>query len=371
LKKNQNESDIDCGGSCPKCSNDKSCRLDTDCQSDFCSFGFCKTKDICSDGKLSPGESDVDCGGVCPTKCSEGKYCEKNENCGTSLECISKKCCKEGDKDCDGIIDEEKPPVLAAKDTDGDGMPDDWEIQHGLNPNDPSDAQLDPDEDGLTNLEEFQTQSIFGRSTDPNKADTDGDSFADKLEIDKKTSPVDAEDFPKSSLMKVLLFILGIGVLLSGFGYLAYRVVQKKKEEEFEFSRQRQTLRALPQTQARQIPIRRSVSDVRLREALKKREEQKEIERRKIFSAFGAEQKELPKEETKEPSEKPELKEAAPEKKPIAEAKKEDKPIEIRTGKEKTAKKTPKKPKEDVFLKLKEIAKESKESKKKKISRRA
>jgi len=41
------------------------------------------------------------------------------------------------------------------KDSDNDGMPDEWEIANGLNPNDPSDANKDCTGDGYTNIEKY------------------------------------------------------------------------------------------------------------------------------------------------------------------------------------------------------------------------
>jgi PKD repeat protein len=45
------------------------------------------------------------------------------------------------------------------EDDDGDGIPDEWEILHELDPLDASDATLDSDGDGISNLEEYQTDS--------------------------------------------------------------------------------------------------------------------------------------------------------------------------------------------------------------------
>ncbi len=73
-------------------------------------------------------------------------------------------------------------------DSDCDGMSDEWELAHGLNPFDPSDAMLDADGDGLTNAEEYAA------GTDPRKADSDGDGVSDRDELLAGTDPNNATD---------------------------------------------------------------------------------------------------------------------------------------------------------------------------------
>ncbi len=74
---------------------------------------------------------------------------------------------------------------MSAPDSDFDGMPDWYELQHGLNPNDPNDANLDQDNDNLVNLEEFQF------CTSSEHSDTDFDTISDYFElINYSSSPI-------------------------------------------------------------------------------------------------------------------------------------------------------------------------------------
>ena len=84
------------------------------------------------------------------------------------------------DTDNDGLTDGDEVDVYLTNptsvDTDGDTLPDKWEIDNGLNPNFP-DKDEDPDEDGLTNEEEFNEGTL------PLNDDTDGDGLTDGEEV--------------------------------------------------------------------------------------------------------------------------------------------------------------------------------------------
>lgn len=195
------ETDVDCGGNCEtKCAINRICKIHDDCKSLYCNS---KTK-VCAnptcdeDGEVNAGETDVDCGGKCETKCTLGDDCIIDADC-TSGYCNNKKCESSEDRD-----------------SDKDGMPDWWESEHGLDPNDPNDANLDEDDEGVINLDEFKYKS------DPSKPDSDSDGYSDKQEIDSGTDPLDAASYPKSNFLSYLLYSFLILVLLGGGGYVAY-----------------------------------------------------------------------------------------------------------------------------------------------------
>ena len=97
-------------------------------------------------------------------------------------------------------------------DTDGDNIDDGFEIANGLNPNDLNDAGLDSDEDGRTNLQEYQgldgespvsdsnndgiaeiNDLDTGDATAPNSTDSDGDGLNDDVEIAEGYDPANSD----------------------------------------------------------------------------------------------------------------------------------------------------------------------------------
>ena len=59
----------------------------------------------------------------------------------------------------------------APADADNDGMPDEWEMKHGLSPNDAGDSAQDKDNDGYTNVEEYLNRTDPTEFVDYTKPD--------------------------------------------------------------------------------------------------------------------------------------------------------------------------------------------------------
>lgn len=87
-EKNQDESDVDCGGAiCSACEADQGCTQASDCASGNCdmSSGVCKADTpTCDDGVQNQDESDVDCGGASCSACAEGDSCQTASDCSTA-----------------------------------------------------------------------------------------------------------------------------------------------------------------------------------------------------------------------------------------------------------------------------------------------
>jgi hypothetical protein len=103
-------------------------------------------------------------------------------------------------------------------DTDNDGLPDDWEIEHFDNLD--QNPGNDTDGDGLTNIQEYNLE------TDPSNADTDGDGLSDGDD----PNPLVAEDGGTGldALVYVIIAIIVIVIVL----VLVWFFVIKRRSEE-------------------------------------------------------------------------------------------------------------------------------------------
>lgn len=192
----EDETSVDCGGSCEPCPNNSFCLNDSDCISGWCNSGICQIPS-CQDNITNGEETGIDCGGACDA-CPDGSQCEEDEDCETNN-------CENG-----VCIDPYANPdnLSDSLDFDGDGMPDDWEIANQLDPNDPTDADDDNDGDGVTNLQEYLN------GTNPN---------------DPTDNPATTQPPKKKSLLGLILLILGLLMITGGVVWL---LLEKQKKEQ-------------------------------------------------------------------------------------------------------------------------------------------
>jgi hypothetical protein len=118
------------------------------------------------------------------------------------------------DEDEDGasnLIEYQRGTNLEEPDTDGDGMTDGWEIKYGFLPNDRSDALMDSDGDSYSNLDEFNA------GTDPN---------------DNKDKPSASEDDDPLLLVAIIAIIVLIIIIILVAILLIVRSRKKEENEE-------------------------------------------------------------------------------------------------------------------------------------------
>ena len=103
-------------------------------------------------------------------------------------------------------------------DFDGDGMPNTWEEKYRLDPNDPSDADIDLDSDKLSNLYEYNI------GTNPRLYDTDSDGINDQLDTyptdpDKPASAETPDDLTENIYVMAGIIIIILVVIFLGVAY--------------------------------------------------------------------------------------------------------------------------------------------------------
>lgn len=255
--KNGDETGINCGGStCPACGLNMTCQYDSDCVSRNCDYEGDKKVCLsasCTNDKIDGSETDLNCGGeTCPT-CAIGKICKINSDCESNY--------------CDSVT--KKCDIDPALDTDGDGLPDWWEIKYCgcatcCNNND------DLDGDRYTNLEEYKA------GTNP-------------------VDPLDKPDFFKLNPIALILLILGV-LAIGGGAFLLYMESNKRKiaEQEAEQRRFQQAMSSGPKPvvigkPSAEQPVQRQLTpeQIALRERLKKQAIiQKSKSRKSVLDEF-------------------------------------------------------------------------------------
>jgi len=202
---------IDVGEQCENSTDGKTCSL----------FGFNGGILTCGENCLFNTNNCTGPSGVCnDSTINPGEQCE-DTNWGNVGGCFDFDKFESGKLSCENCTlktNQCSKKIDPFQDTDNDGMSDVCE-QKWFNCRTCAEPNEDPDEDGLTNKKEC---ILCTSGTNPQEADTDGDKHKDGKEVEKGTNPCNKLDYPKSKLMPFLIFLFILLAVVGGGGYYLY-----------------------------------------------------------------------------------------------------------------------------------------------------
>jgi len=120
----------------------------------------------------------------------------------------------------------------SSDDQDYDGMPDEWERFYGLDPNDPNDAQIDRDGDGVNNIMEYR----LNRNPNLSPAEEAAGDDDDNVDDDSGIMPALGSDNGGLALGAILFLVLIVIVVVAltiAAAISSNKARKKSQEKEF------------------------------------------------------------------------------------------------------------------------------------------
>ncbi|MCX8147060.1 MAG: hypothetical protein N3D84_01185, partial [Candidatus Woesearchaeota archaeon] len=263
-RKDGDETDVDCGGSCGLCSLNASCIKNSDCDSNYCINNKC-AEPTCSDGvmngPLDNEETDIDCGGYCSDlgfKCKDEKSCEYDRDCESGFCTPEKKC------QASTCFDGYKGPLEADVDCGGEC---EVKCAEGMKCSSANDCISENCMGGICGKKETMVKAVVG--------------------------------FGYKKILAIILAVLGILLIGGGVGYLSYKKysVPAAKKTKIEKTVAKETLeeekrveeerKRILEEQRRRIEEERKKREELAKKRIEALEKKKREERERVFGKFG------------------------------------------------------------------------------------